>query len=616
LLLVAQQQPTPLMDRNPIWSGMLAGEPDRMEGRRIDHYEVLRELGLGGMGSVYLAMRTDDVYRKPVALKVVRAEVGSHEVIKRFRLERRILAELDHPNLARLLDGGTTPEGLPYFVMDYVDGLPIDTYCDQHQLSVAERLNLFRSVCTAVEYAHRHGVAHRDLKPGNILVTAEGLVKLLDFGIAGLLGAGAEEPAAQITPTGMRLMTPEYASPEQVRGETAGIASDIYSLGVVLYELLTGHRPYRMGGRLIHEVVRVICEEEPAWPSTAVTETEQRLPAGSDKPVSVTPESISRARAATPSGLRRQLSGDPDKIVLKALRKNPAQRYRTAAEFNHDISQYLEGSPVLAQGQSLLYRAGKFLKRYRGWALVALLLSAGAATGYIKITGWVLYFLPPFLVALVVGYWQRRKELGRGFASKQMFPHTVFVIICVCLGFALFKLVPDTRLLLILGGGCTAAINGVFLIRWSYREQWVGPLLLDISRPRHWTAYIWVSTLAGALLLQAILHRTAAWTIYAAGMELFAVRFFTLWGRAEIHQRGILYYGGLLRWPRIDAYAWEHAGAGLVVLKLRKKGLAWFFPAQIVLPADQKGAAAAILTSSFPVGPARPSAITQPQVSD
>src|SRR5205807_4084506 len=198
LLLVAQQQPTPLMDRNPIWSGMLAGEPERMEGRRIDHYEVLRELGLGGMGSVYLAMRTDDVYRKPVALKVVRAEVGSDEVIKRFRLERRILAELDHPNLARLLDGGTTPEGLPYFVMDYVDGLPIDTYCDQHQLSVAERLNLFRSVCTAVEYAHRHGVAHRDLKPGNILVTAEGLVKLLDFGIAGLLGAGAEEPAAQI----------------------------------------------------------------------------------------------------------------------------------------------------------------------------------------------------------------------------------------------------------------------------------------------------------------------------------------------------------------------------------------------------------------------------------
>jgi serine/threonine protein kinase len=203
------------------------------------------------------------------------------------------------------------------------------------------------------------------LKPGNILVTAEGVVKLLNFGIAKLLRAEADEPATAITFTGMRMMTPEYASPEQVRGERVGTASDIYSLGVILYELLTGHRPYRMRSRLIHEMVRVICEEEPTQPSTAVTEVEQRQGGDDDKPVAVTPESVSRARAATPKGLRRQLSGNPDKIILKALRKDPAGRYPTVEAFGEDVGRHLEGLPVLARRQGPLLKMARFTWRHR-----------------------------------------------------------------------------------------------------------------------------------------------------------------------------------------------------------------------------------------------------------
>ncbi|MGH9650379.1 MAG: serine/threonine-protein kinase, partial [Terriglobales bacterium] len=411
-LLTAHEKGAALLDRGAVRPELLTGEAGKMEGRRIDHYEILRELGRGGMGSVYLAVRTDDVYRKPVAFKVVRPEAGNREVIERFRREREILASLDHPNLARLLDGGTTPEGLPYFVMDYVEGQPIDTYCDERQLNIAERLKLFRPVCAAVEYAHGRGVVHRDLKPANVLVTADGVIKLLDFGIAKLLRTDGDEATAYLTRTGMHLMTPEYASPEQVRGEAVGRASDIYALGVILYELLTGHRPYRMRSRLIHEVVRVICEEEPTQPSTAVTEVEQRLAGEDDKPVAVTPQTVSRTRAATPAGLRRQLSGDPDKIILKALRKERAQRYPTAEAFAEDLRRHLDGLPVLAQGESVVYRAGKFLQRYRGWAIAAGVLLAALALGLVKLSGPGTALLLSALTFLPVTYYVLRKLYG------------------------------------------------------------------------------------------------------------------------------------------------------------------------------------------------------------
>ena len=379
-LLAAHRRDTDLL-AGPV---IPPANPQRLEGRHVGPYEILREIGRGGMGTVYLAVRADRAFRKQVALKIVRPEAGSEEVLRRFQREREILATLDHPNIARLLDGGSTEDGLPYFVMEYVAGDPIDIYCDRHKLKVADRLELFRTVCAAVEYAHRSGIAHRDLKPGNILVTGEGTAKLLDFGIAKLLRA-AEDETVYITRTGLHLMTPEYASPEQIRGEAITALSDVYSLGVILYELLTGHRPYRMRSRLFHEIVRVICEEPPTRPSTAVGLTEKRPGIRDVEPVTVTPEMVSRARDASPAELRRQLSGDLDNVLLKSLSKEPLARYHSAGQMSEDIQHHLQGEPVLATGETLLYRIGKLLQRYRIWVIAALALAAAIGTGVVTI---------------------------------------------------------------------------------------------------------------------------------------------------------------------------------------------------------------------------------------
>ena len=227
------------------------------------------------MGAVYLAVRADDQYQKQVAIKLIKRGMDTETILRRFRTERQILANLDHPNIAKLLDGGTTEEGLSYFIMDYVDGLPIDLYCDTQKLTTVERLRLFRTVCSAVAYAHQNRVVHRDLKPGNILVTAQGVVKLLDFGVAKLLNPEASSKTTGSTAAALRPMTPEYASPEQVRGSVITPASDIYSLGVLLYELLTGHRPYRVRSRTPQEIEHVICEEAPEKPSTVIGRVEE-----------------------------------------------------------------------------------------------------------------------------------------------------------------------------------------------------------------------------------------------------------------------------------------------------------------------------------------------------
>src|SRR4026207_1322489 len=254
-------------------------EKDPMIGRRLGAYRIEREIGRGGMGAVYEAVRADNEFNKRAAIKLVKRGMDTDFILRRFRKERQILAALDHPHIAGLLDGGTTEDGLPYFVMEFIEGQPLYRYCDSHQLNVTERLKLFRSICDAVHYAHQKHVVHRDIKPSNVLVTSQGTPKLLDFGIAKLLNPQlAGDITHDPTANAMRLLTPEYASPEQVQGASITPSTDVYSLGVLLYELLSGHRPYRLFNRAPHEIARVICEEAPAPPSIIITRTDDLLP--------------------------------------------------------------------------------------------------------------------------------------------------------------------------------------------------------------------------------------------------------------------------------------------------------------------------------------------------
>jgi len=319
---------------------------------RAGPYLLVREIGKGGMGTVYLGQRDDQEYHIDVAVKVVTPGMDTSFVLQRFRRERQILASLDHPHIARLLDGGTIGEDLPYIVMEYVDGVRITEYCRQKELTVEQRLRLFLDVCAAVEHAHRHFVVHRDIKPGNILVTHAGVVKLLDFGICKLLYS---DPLGKDTVTDAgRMMTPDYASPEQIRGEPVTVASDVYSLAAVLYELLTGTNPHRFANRTLLEIERTISEQPVTRPSKAVSE----------------------------HALARRLSGDLDTILLRALDKDPARRYETVEEFGEDLQRHLSNLPVKAVPDRLTYRAVKFLRRRGGTVIavsaIAVLMLGGA----------------------------------------------------------------------------------------------------------------------------------------------------------------------------------------------------------------------------------------------
>ena len=347
-------------------------------GRRLGAYQIVEQIGVGGMGEVYRAFRADDQYRKQVALKVVRGGQNSAFVINRFKNERQILANLDHPNIARLLDGGSTEDGAPYFVMELIEGEPIDQYCNHKKKSVGDRLRLFLEVCSAVQFAHQRLTIHRDLKPGNILVTADGITKLLDFGIAKILDPEAVTESSEPTVTQFRALTPSYASPEQVRGESITTASDVYSMGVILYELLTGHHPYRAAGDTLEKVARAVCHVEPRKPSSVV----QAGPGGrGDNPESAAPGSAPTAREA--EKLRKGLIGDLDNIVLMALRKEPQRRYSSVELFAQDIRRHLENLPVSARNDTVVYRISKFSRRHKagmaavGVVMVALLAGMG-----------------------------------------------------------------------------------------------------------------------------------------------------------------------------------------------------------------------------------------------
>jgi serine/threonine protein kinase/Flp pilus assembly protein TadD len=339
---------------------VVEGQRNRFIGTLLGAYRITDVLGHGGMGTVYLAKRADQQYEQKVAIKLVEQMAVHPQLRTRLRAERQILANLDHPDIARLIDGGETAEGVPYLIIEYIGGKPIDEYCDLHRLGVRERLQLLERVCAAVDYAHRNLIVHRDLKPGNILVTADGHPKLLDFGIAKLLHPDPATQAVAVTRMQDRLLTPEHAAPEQVLGRTITIAADVYALGVLLYQLLCGRSPYALHDSTALGLERAICIEDPPRPSSlfrsgragALVEA-----GGFDAPA------VAAKRSATVEKMRRQLSGDIDEIILKAMRKEPRERYETAAQLAEDIRRHLQGQPVVARQGSRRYRALKFIRR-------------------------------------------------------------------------------------------------------------------------------------------------------------------------------------------------------------------------------------------------------------
>jgi len=344
--------------------------PEYPTGYRLGTYELERLLGRGGMGSVWLANRFGNEFNKKVAIKLVRRGMDSHEILRRFRRERQVLANLDHPNIALLIDGGSTPEGLPYLVMEYVEGTPIDKYCDDHKSTISERLHLFRAVCSAVQYAHQNLVVHRDIKAGNILVTADGVPKLLDFGIAKLL-PGPNSALEPHTRPDMRPMTLDYASPEQVRGDPVNTATDVYSLGVLLYRLLTGRMPFEHGGSRA-ALEHSICEAEPPKPSSVAMGAGASAIPDSTQKMAAQGESLEAARKR----LRKKLSGDLDNIILMALRKEPHRRYATVEQLSEDIHRYLEDRPVIARLDTPGYQLARFVQRNAEGVAAAVVVAA------------------------------------------------------------------------------------------------------------------------------------------------------------------------------------------------------------------------------------------------
>ena len=332
---------------------------DSKTGQRIGAYQIVCELGRGGMGAVYLAERADQEFTKQVAIKLLKRGTDTDEVLRRFRAEREILARLEHRNIAHLLDGGTTDDGLPYLVMEHVVGTRVTDYCFAQNLSIRERLELFLKICGAVQFAHQNLIVHRDLKPANILITAEGEPKLLDFGIAKLLGTG--ESTLQLTMEDQQRLTPGYASPEQVRGDAITTVSDVYSLGVLLYELLVGHSPHRFatGQPTATELQRVIGEVEPV-----------------------------RASAAAPTPeLSRALRGDLDNILRIALRKEPDRRYTGVGSFSEDLRRYLQNRPVRARPDTVRYRTSRFIRRNKLGVAAALIVGLTMLAGTVA-TAW------------------------------------------------------------------------------------------------------------------------------------------------------------------------------------------------------------------------------------
>lgn len=351
-----------------------------MIGQRLGPYEITRLLGCGSMGEVYAAERRDGEFEKEVAIKLIRSRTEYGKLLERFSLEKQILASLGHPNIAGLIDAGTTEFGEPYFVLELVNGLPIDQYCRQNNLSVEQKVKLFAKVCEAIHYAHQKLVIHRDIKPSNIMVTIEGEPKILDFGIAKFIGRGGEETLEQ----GAKPMTPRYASPEQVSGLTLTTATDIYSLGVLFYEILAGHSPYScptMAG-----LAGCILEQAPKPPSKALLSSINA--ATDDDATLLTGDRTPKERFSTlltQKLLAKRIKGDLDNIILMTLRKEPERRYESVLQLRDDLGRFLKGYPIAARSESKLYVAGKWMKRNRlATALLGLCVIVGVSFFHIE----------------------------------------------------------------------------------------------------------------------------------------------------------------------------------------------------------------------------------------
>ena len=363
--------------------------PDALLGQQIGNYRIVREIGFGGMGAVYLATRSDGKFEQTVAVKMLKRELNTAAIRRRFQHEQQILAALEHPNIARLLDTGRSSDGVPYLVMEFVAGEPVNEFCERENLNLTEKLKVFRTICAAVIFAHQNLIVHRDLKPSNILVTKDGTPKLLDFGIAKLLNPEDADSNAH-TVTDLGAMTPEYASPEQIRGETVTTASDVYSLGVILYELLTAHRPFELKTKSAREILRVVCETEPVAPSRSIwdlgfgmADSKETAPSNGVKTERTKHKTNPKSQIPNP----KLLKGDLDNIVLKALKKDASRRYSSVEQFSEDIRRHLAGLPVVARPDTFAYRAEKFITRHK-FGVFAGFLIALTLLGGISAAAW------------------------------------------------------------------------------------------------------------------------------------------------------------------------------------------------------------------------------------
>ena len=497
-------------------------------------------------------------FRKRSPSRSLRADSATADLIQRFHRERELIAQLDHPNIARLLDAGETQDGLPYFVMEYVEGLPIIQYADDALLPLRDRMELFRQVCDAVEYAHQRKIVHRDLKPGNVLVTSDGQVKLLDFGIARSLEQDTGMPG--LTVSGMCMMTPEYASPEQVRGEVAGFASDVYSLGVILFELLTAHRPYHLRNRIFHEVVRVICEEPPTRPSSVITQPIETM-TGEGKATTLPAEIVGRLRQTSLDHLRNQLSGDVDNILLKALEKQPHDRYSSVLRFRADIDRHMCGEPVWVRRNSRLYQMGRLLSRYRIALVIVAVLVAAVASGTVNASWSALWWVAGGVA--LIGVWHAATDLetGRRIAESRI-SRVGFVILFTVNGL----LGPRTWGAIFLGMNVMLALTSLWLLTaWLFRNRWAGPLILSIGVSLEIRRIVLVLNLGlileqffNTILPKLRSHQSAEFSDLAYLFWMIAL-LALLWlsTRQEIRHDGFIKLGRLIRWSRIAFWVWE-----------------------------------------------------------